>query len=247
MAACNSWCDFTFEIPTEDPRFAGFTKIGQWEMLVGSGTAGAGPQNNRRRAVRCAAQSCFMHFLVHGDDGREHARRRHTARSASSSRSLHRAIFAKGSVQDGENDIDVRDCRRAPAQSRAAASGHRSMMRIRCDIVLRRVHRRDDRFSRVERYLMLAGSPAAKNCYTQFAHNILCPIADMTSSTPNKRRSVHFIDHRIHFHDFHGRHEATIADRFHGQMRFAIGHAAADGRADAGRFTGSTESMSKER
>src|SRR5258707_417341 len=43
------------------------------------------------------------------------------------------------------------------------------------------------------------------------------------------------VDDRIHFHNFKARHAPMVGDDFHREMRFAIGGAAPDRSADAGR------------
>ncbi len=57
------------------------------------------------------------------------------------------------------------------------------VMKIALDLVAFRVHRSHDRFRRAEGNLVFAGPAAVQNRHAQFAHKILFPIADITSST----------------------------------------------------------------
>ena len=110
--------------------------------------------------------------------------------------------------------------------------------------VLRRIQRRDDGFGRAKRDLVLAAAPAVDQTATRVfisqSQNLLSHRRH-DQFDGQIRGAVHFVDHRIHFHHFHRDHVAAIADHLHGEVRFAIGDAAAHRRADAGRIFGIDE------
>jgi len=119
-------------------------------------------------------------LLVHGHRRAKHAGA-HIGQVRKFEQSLHGAILAEGSVQDGKHDVD------AGIGARLRQDGPRRPAPVLADkeplhLVTRRLQGGDNRFGRKQRDLMLAAAAAVDHSYTQL-HRIAFPRADIASST----------------------------------------------------------------
>jgi hypothetical protein len=113
MAGPSSLRSCAFEIPTDDPRFAGFTNTGYFSLLSTSlctffGALKLAAQHGHvlhDRQSRGAKQRLHDVF-IHARGRAEHARA-HVGDVGQFEQALNGAVFAEGSVQHGEDDIDV--------------------------------------------------------------------------------------------------------------------------------------------
>ena len=147
-------------MPTDDPRFAGLTNMGNGSRAQISsdvGLAARGDHVVHHRQHPFLADT-FHHLLVHGD-GRRHHARADIRQVRQLEQALHRAVLAEGPVQHGEDDVDFR-LRARLGQDRLGQPLALLIDKVFDPLVFRGIQRVHDGARRTHRHLMLAAAAA---------------------------------------------------------------------------------------